>query len=146
MFSSHFFFFFKDLYMWVHCRYLQTLPKEASDLITDGCEPSCSCWELNSGPLEEQSVLLTTEPSLHPYTSRDHSGSHTCDMQAQPGTMANMFNISTQDAEAGDFWVQVQPGLQSEFQDWSDPTVEILALPLNSTNDIQILLSVPQGL
>jgi hypothetical protein len=22
------------------------------------------CWELNSGPLEEQSVLLTTEPSL----------------------------------------------------------------------------------
>ena len=23
-------------------------------------------WELNSGPLEEQSVLLTTEPSLQP--------------------------------------------------------------------------------
>jgi len=32
----------------------------------DGCEPPCSCWELNSGPLEEQSVLLTTEPSLQP--------------------------------------------------------------------------------
>ena len=40
--------------------------KMASDPITDGCEPPCSCWELNSGPLEEQSVLLTTELSLQP--------------------------------------------------------------------------------
>jgi hypothetical protein len=24
----------------------------------------CGCWDLNSGPLEEQRVLLTTEPSL----------------------------------------------------------------------------------
>ncbi len=35
-----------------------------SNPITDGCEPPCGCWELNSGPLEEQSVLLTSEPSL----------------------------------------------------------------------------------
>jgi hypothetical protein len=35
--------------------------------ITDGCEPPCGCWELNSGSLEEESVLLTTEPSLQPY-------------------------------------------------------------------------------
>jgi len=47
-----------------HC--LQTDQKKASDPITDGCEPPCGCWELNSGPLEEQSVLLTTEPSLQP--------------------------------------------------------------------------------
>ena len=26
----------------------------------------CGCWELNPGPLEEQPVLLTTEPSLQP--------------------------------------------------------------------------------
>jgi hypothetical protein len=38
--------------------------KRASYPITDGCEPPCACWELNSGPLEEQSELLTTEPSL----------------------------------------------------------------------------------
>jgi hypothetical protein len=38
--------------------------KKASDPITDGCEPPCGCWDLNSGLLEEQSVLLTTEPSL----------------------------------------------------------------------------------
>jgi hypothetical protein len=38
--------------------------KRASDLIMDGCEPLCGCWNLNSGPSEEQSVLLTTEPSL----------------------------------------------------------------------------------
>ena len=37
--------------------------KRASDPITDGFEPPCGCWELNSGPLEEQSVLLTAEPS-----------------------------------------------------------------------------------
>jgi hypothetical protein len=38
----------------------------ASDLITDGCEPPCSCWDLSSGPSEEQSVLLTAEPSHQP--------------------------------------------------------------------------------
>jgi hypothetical protein len=32
--------------------------------IADGCEPPCGCWDLNSGPLKEQSVLLTAEPSL----------------------------------------------------------------------------------
>jgi hypothetical protein len=40
--------------------------KRVSDPITDGCEPLCGCWELNSGPLEEQTVLLTSEPSLQP--------------------------------------------------------------------------------
>ena len=35
-------------------------------LLTNGCEPPCGCWELNSGPLGEQSVLLTTEPPLQP--------------------------------------------------------------------------------
>ena len=40
--------------------------KRAPDLFTDGCEPPCGCWELNSGPLEEQAMLLTTEPSLQP--------------------------------------------------------------------------------
>jgi hypothetical protein len=47
----------------VHCSCLQTHQK-LSDPITVGCEPPCGCWELNSGPLEEQSVLLPTEPSL----------------------------------------------------------------------------------
>ena len=38
--------------------------KRASDFISDGCEPPCGCWELNSGPLEEQAMLLIAEPSL----------------------------------------------------------------------------------
>jgi hypothetical protein len=38
--------------------------------ITDGCELLCGYWELNSGPLEEQSVLLTAEPSLQPLKAR----------------------------------------------------------------------------
>jgi hypothetical protein len=41
---------------------LQTHQKRALDPITD--EPPS--WELNSGPLEEQSVLLTAEPPLQP--------------------------------------------------------------------------------
>jgi hypothetical protein len=55
-------------YIWVHCSYLQSHQKRASDLIADGCETPCGCWDLNSGPLEKQSVLLTVEPSLQPYT------------------------------------------------------------------------------
>ena len=43
-----------------------TCQKRASDPSIDGCEPSCGCWELNSGPLEEQTVLSTSEPSLQP--------------------------------------------------------------------------------
>jgi hypothetical protein len=41
-----------------------THQKRASDPTIDGCEPQCGCWELNSAPLVEQSVLLTTKPSL----------------------------------------------------------------------------------
>ena len=40
--------------------------KGAPSLIIDGCEPPSGCWELNSGPLEEQPVPLTSEPSLQP--------------------------------------------------------------------------------
>jgi hypothetical protein len=31
---------------------------------SDHCELPCGCWELNSGPVEEQSLPLPTEPSL----------------------------------------------------------------------------------
>jgi hypothetical protein len=40
--------------------------KRASDLIIPSYKPSCGFWELNSGPLEEQTVLLTSEPFLQP--------------------------------------------------------------------------------
>ena len=45
--------------------------KREPDLI-DGCKlPPIRCWELNSGSLEKQPQLLTSEPSLQPlmYTS-----------------------------------------------------------------------------
>jgi hypothetical protein len=32
--------------------------------VIDSCELACGCWELNLGPLEEQRVLSTAEPSL----------------------------------------------------------------------------------
>ena len=44
--------------------------KTAPDPITDGYEPPCGFWELNSGPLEEQPVFLTTEPSLQPLKNK----------------------------------------------------------------------------
>ena len=44
--------------MCIHCSCLQAHQKTALDPITDGF------WDSNSGPLEEQSVLLTPEPSL----------------------------------------------------------------------------------
>jgi hypothetical protein len=50
----------------MHCRCLQTHQKRASDPITNGCEPPRGCWELNSGPLGEQSLLLNTELCLQP--------------------------------------------------------------------------------
>ena len=34
--------------------------------VTDTCELPCGCWELSPGPLDQQPVLLTTEPSLQP--------------------------------------------------------------------------------
>lgn len=36
--------------------------KRVPYLITDGCETPCGCWELNSGHLEEQLMLLSAEP------------------------------------------------------------------------------------
>ena len=61
-FSEHISFFLK-IYLFiickVHCSCLQTLQKRVSDLVTDGCEPPCGCWDLNSGLSEEQSGTLT---------------------------------------------------------------------------------------
>jgi hypothetical protein len=54
--------------MYVVCQSLQKHQERALDTITDGCEVPCGCWELSSGPLKEQSVLLTAEPSLQHHT------------------------------------------------------------------------------
>lgn len=32
--------------------------------VTDGCETPCECYELKTGPLQEQQVLLVIELSL----------------------------------------------------------------------------------
>jgi hypothetical protein len=50
----------------VHSCCLQTHQKRTSDPITGGREPPCGCWELNSGPLKDQSVLSKPKPSLQP--------------------------------------------------------------------------------
>jgi hypothetical protein len=61
---------------------------------------------LNSGPLEEQSVLLITEPSLQPsqnYFLKNSSSKNTLKKTAHSqAVVAYTFNPSTQEAEAGD--------------------------------------------
>jgi hypothetical protein len=57
--------------MVITCMQRPQRPEEGSETpgtgVTGGCEPPWGCWELNTGPLEEQPVLLTTEPSLQPW-------------------------------------------------------------------------------
>jgi hypothetical protein len=60
------------MYIKVHRRCLQTHQKRASDPVTDGCEPPCGCWELNSGSLEEQSLLFTSEPWCRALLHAEH--------------------------------------------------------------------------
>ena len=64
---------FLVFYLYV-CLYTMCMPgahrdqKSSSNIpgtgVKDGCDPPCGCWDFNSGPSEEQVVLLTTEPSL----------------------------------------------------------------------------------
>jgi hypothetical protein len=53
----------------VHCSCLQTHQNLSSDPIIDGCESPWGIWVLYSGPLEEQSALLTAKQSLQPQVS-----------------------------------------------------------------------------
>jgi hypothetical protein len=59
------FFFFFNLYL-MYMNFISACIPTCQNPITDGCEPPCGCQELNSGPLEEQPVPLTAEPTLHP--------------------------------------------------------------------------------
>ena len=50
------------------CPWCPWNPEEGVQLprtgVTDGCELLCGCWETNPGPLQEQPLFLTAEPSL----------------------------------------------------------------------------------
>lgn len=47
-----------------------SVPLEAGTVLTGGYEMPCGCWESNPGPLQEQGVILSVEPSLSPCTLR----------------------------------------------------------------------------
>ena len=42
--------------------------------VSDSCEPPYGCWKSHMGPLEEQPVLLSAEPSLHKYPKGNGDG------------------------------------------------------------------------
>lgn len=46
---------------------MQRLQRLSGTGVVDSCEPPRGCWELNPAPLEEQPVLLISEPSLQPW-------------------------------------------------------------------------------
>ena len=55
------------IYIWVLCLHVHLHARRGHQIpFIDGHEPPCGCCELNSGPLEGQPVLLTTEPSHRP--------------------------------------------------------------------------------
>ena len=62
---TRFFYFLKSKFIYMSTPSLSSdTPEEG--IRSYGCESPCNFWELNSGLLEEQPVLLTTEPSLQP--------------------------------------------------------------------------------
>jgi hypothetical protein len=60
------------IYLFIYLMYMSTLllsldtPEEGIRFHYRWCEPPWGFWEFNSEPLEEQTVLLTAEPSLQP--------------------------------------------------------------------------------
>lgn len=50
------------------CRSQKRVSYSPKTGVTDSCKQPCGSWELNVGPLEEQPMLLTAEPSLKPLT------------------------------------------------------------------------------
>ena len=52
------------LFIWVHCSCLPTHTKSVHRIP----KAPCDSWELNSGPLQEKSMLLTADPSLQTFT------------------------------------------------------------------------------
>jgi hypothetical protein len=72
------------LCIWVYCSYFQTHQKRASDPITDGCEPPCGCWKLNSGPLEEQWVLLMLSHFSSPFLENFKVSGFYCHQSPSP--------------------------------------------------------------
>lgn len=60
-----FIFILCELVFFLHVCLCEVVGSLGTD-VTVSCEPPCRLWELNLGPLDEMSVILTTEPSFQP--------------------------------------------------------------------------------
>jgi hypothetical protein len=67
------FFFFLKIYLFIICKYTVAVFRHTRRghqiSVTGGCEPPCDCWDLNFGPLEEQSGALTPSHLTSPGVS-----------------------------------------------------------------------------
>jgi hypothetical protein len=65
------------MYVCALCACCLQKPEEALDALkwSYRCQLPCGCWDSDAGPLEEQPVLLTTEPSLQSLSDifKEHS-------------------------------------------------------------------------
>jgi hypothetical protein len=59
-------FILKYIFFYFYMSTLSLSSDTPEESIRSHYKPPCGCWELNSGTLEEQAVLLTAEPSLLP--------------------------------------------------------------------------------
>jgi hypothetical protein len=98
----------------------------------DGCEPPCGCWDLNSGPSEEQSVRLFTEPSPRiSLCSPDCSQIHSIDrvgleLRDPPASASGVLELKACITNARVFlntFVQVSIHIL-ELERWKQDTVE----------------------
>lgn len=64
------------LHVYSACRSLREGIGSSETGITDGHEPPRACWELNSGPVEEQPEFITVESLLQSFSVYFEAGSH----------------------------------------------------------------------
>lgn len=62
----HLIYYLINLLICILCTLVFKVVRFPGNRIANSCEVPCGCWVLNPGPLEEQPVVLTTEPSLQP--------------------------------------------------------------------------------
>lgn len=66
--NVHFFFFTFSFYCFCIHSSVSLSVGSPGDGVTNACELPCGSWEVNPGPLDEQSVFFTTESPLQHLT------------------------------------------------------------------------------
>lgn len=96
--------------------------------VTDGCEPSCGCWEPHLGPLQEQPVLSSTEqPSLQPpfrlyqiSYAMQHRDAHICSLSLHLGSSCHRSKWRKQIKEEDEVGGNQSTGTVKSHKSWRE--------------------------